>query len=84
MTILDFPRPVEDEDWRLSAKCRGMNVEWFFPTFPEDIAEVVAFCADCPVKVACQIEARDVTEGVWGGLTAEERRVARRKRMRKS
>ncbi|SCD58072.1 WhiB family transcriptional regulator, redox-sensing transcriptional regulator, partial [Streptomyces sp. SolWspMP-sol7th] len=48
----------------------------------EDAAKRV--CADCPVRVECREHALVQPEpyGVWGGLTAAERRVllARRRR----
>ncbi|ASY34803.1 putative WhiB-family transcriptional regulator [Streptomyces sp. Tu6071] len=85
--------PPRDKDtpWHAEAVCRRDEAGLFFapskePTAArlsrEDAAKRV--CADCPVRVECREHALVQPEpyGVWGGLTAAERRVllARRRR----
>jgi len=72
-----------DPAWRDSALCRdGVNVD-FFP-FSEDsraIHRVKEICALCPVTEDCLAYAMQTrqSEGVWGGLTSNERVSLRRK-----
>jgi WhiB family redox-sensing transcriptional regulator len=72
-------------DWRHDAACRQASpeaAEGFFAF--DDEAELIAVakqvCAGCPVTEQCRTWAMDtgVDFGVWGGLTAEERRELRR------
>lgn len=77
--------------WRRAAACRGVDPAVFYVVDPEtdeiDVeaeAAAKAICAGCPVREACLEHAIAVREphGVWGGVTARERRreVRRRKR----
>ncbi|TLS45086.1 WhiB family transcriptional regulator [Streptomyces montanus] len=81
----------QDAPWHTEAVCRRDEAGLFFapskePTAArlsrEDAAKRV--CARCPVMVECREHALVQPEpyGVWGGLTAAERRVvlARRRR----
>lgn len=81
---------VEPEnDWRLEAACNGLDPELFFSS--EDVenrqerrereAAAKAVCATCTVVDDCLSYALEAREryGIWGGLTADERReLARR------
>jgi WhiB family redox-sensing transcriptional regulator len=84
-------REDQDAPWHTEAVCRRDEAGLFFapskePTAArlsrEDAAKRV--CARCPVMVECREHALLQPEpyGVWGGLTAAERRVvlARRRR----
>jgi WhiB family redox-sensing transcriptional regulator len=70
-------------DWRHSASCRDEDPELFLPigtTGPAlaQIAEAKAVCARCPAREACLTWAlKHATDGIWGGLTADERRALR-------
>lgn len=70
-------------DWRHSAACRDVDPELFFaiedgPAVDEQIAEAKAVCAGCPVRAACLSWAlRNLSDGIAGGLTPDERRRAR-------
>ncbi|MGH3921683.1 MAG: WhiB family transcriptional regulator [Pseudonocardiaceae bacterium] len=72
--------------WRDRAACRDMDSELFFPigtTGPAlDQAErAKAVCAGCPVSSQCLEFAMSTGQnGVWGGLTEDERRALRRRR----
>jgi WhiB family redox-sensing transcriptional regulator len=70
-------------DWQLHGLCRGFDPAIFFP--PDDERgdarrqrEMVAksLCRQCPVQLQCRSHAVAAREphGVWGGLSAEERR----------
>jgi WhiB family transcriptional regulator, redox-sensing transcriptional regulator len=62
------------------AKCVGKETDWFFPEHGANIAEQRAFCSDCPVRSQCLAYAleHNLTDGVWGGTSPNERRNLRR------
>ncbi|MYY80862.1 MULTISPECIES: WhiB family transcriptional regulator [unclassified Streptomyces] len=71
-------------DWRHHAICRAEDPELFFPignTGPAllQIEEAKAVCRHCPVMEQCLQWALEAgqDEGVWGGLSEDERRAAR-------
>jgi WhiB family redox-sensing transcriptional regulator len=71
-------------DWRLRAVCTPADDPVMFPPFGAGSAEAVgkakAICQPCPVRGECLRYAlahpRISEHGVWGGLTANERRDA--------
>lgn len=76
--------PETTDSWRGRARCRGVDPVIFHPVNDEDADEAKAVCALCPVREACleyAIAARE-KDGVWGGLTARERRRVIRRRQR--
>jgi WhiB family transcriptional regulator, redox-sensing transcriptional regulator len=62
------------------ARCRGRLDIDFFPGPGEVAATRVAkaVCEGCPVKGPCARLAADESWGIWGGMDARERAVARR------
>jgi WhiB family transcriptional regulator, redox-sensing transcriptional regulator len=71
--------------WRDDVACRDADPDLFFPvgtTGPArgDVDEAKRICRACPAQTQCLSWALDhgVTDGVWGGTTADERRVIRR------
>jgi len=72
-----------DETWRVDAACSGVASELFFPAGEDAESSVAAkeICGVCPVQEAClqYAVATNQTEGVWGGLDANERRRMRRR-----
>lgn len=84
--VVSRPAPVlvrDEVDWRLRAACRGIDPIVFHPSEGDEGAEAKAVCAVCPVREDCLDHAITVREkdGVWGGLTAiERRRLIRRLR----
>lgn len=73
------------DDWRDRAACRGTDTELFFPSVNGAAAQrahrqAKAVCATCPVLAQCLSWAltSGIDFGVWGGLTADERRALRR------
>lgn len=90
------PVPVRDQrdqagPWHTEAVCRRDEAGLFFAPSKEPTASRLSreeaakrVCARCPVMIACREHALLQPEpyGVWGGLTAAERRVvlARRRR----
>lgn len=76
--------PETTDGWRARARCRGVDPVVFHPVNEDDGDEAKAICALCPVREACleyAIVARE-KDGVWGGLTARERRRVIRRRRR--
>lgn len=80
------------EAWHSEAVCRRDEAGLFFAPSKEPTAARLAreqaakrVCARCPVLIECREHALVQPEpyGVWGGLTAAERRVvlARRRRL---
>ena len=69
--------------WRNQARCRGVNPEIFHPVNEDEAADAAkAICELCPVREPCleyAISARE-KDGVWGGVTARERRRMIRQR----
>ncbi len=76
-------------DWRHRAACRDEDPELFFPigdTGPavRQIEEAKVVCRSCTVADACLRWAMETGQeaGVWGGLSEDERRLARRRSLR--
>jgi WhiB family redox-sensing transcriptional regulator len=76
-------------DWRHRAACRDEDPELFFPigtTGPAllQVDEAKAVCRRCDAVEECLTWALDSDQdaGVWGGLSEDERREARRRRVR--
>src|SRR6476646_8153817 len=86
-SLITLPPPtVEGWDWQLLAACRGMESSLFFAPDGERsrarnrrVRAAKDICAHCPAPSACRDYAVDVGEpfGVWGGLTEDERGLAR-------
>ena len=75
------------EDWMLLAACRGRPDLFFAPDDSETRsqrrrreANAKAVCARCDVRMDCLKDSLESDErfGIWGGLTARERRALRR------
>lgn len=72
--------PTRRRDWRDDAACRREDPELFFPVgtrgpAARQIEQARAVCAGCPVRSDCLLEALAAgVEGIWGGLTEDERR----------
>jgi hypothetical protein len=82
-----------DLRWRDLAACRGAPLRLFFPPpgpahgESSITAEALSYCARCPVTEECLAEAHRypmVKEGIWGGLSVNERKRLRRSRRLKS
>ncbi|MEV0989915.1 WhiB family transcriptional regulator [Streptomyces sp. NPDC049949] len=76
-------------DWRHNAVCREEDPELFFPlgnTGPAllQIEEAKSVCRRCPVMEPCLQWALEagLDDGVWGGLSDDERRVMKRRAAR--
>ena len=90
MTILasSLTLGAADADWRDDALCRNTDPELFFPVGTTgnalvQIDHAKEVCGECPSSDGCLDFALDTNQdsGIWGGLTEEERRVIRRKRV---
>jgi WhiB family redox-sensing transcriptional regulator len=83
--IVNF-RPKGDQAWTQSAECAKPNQPLMFPDEGDavGIEQARDVCNACPVRQQCLSEALDRNEshGMWGGMTAAERRVIRRKAAR--
>jgi WhiB family redox-sensing transcriptional regulator len=70
--------------WRAVAACRDADPDLFFPIGTggparREIDEAKRICRTCPAQAQCLAWALDhgVTDGVWGGTTADDRRALR-------
>ena len=73
-------------DWRHRAACRDEDPELFFPVGTSgpallQIQEAKAVCARCPVNGECLnwALASGQADGVWGGMSEDERRALKRR-----
>ncbi|WP_374104390.1 WhiB family transcriptional regulator [Streptomyces sp. ISL-43] len=87
------PAREADGPWHADAVCRRDEAGLFFAPSKEPTAARLSreeaakrVCARCPVMVACREHALLQPEpyGVWGGLTAAERRVVLARRRRRA
>lgn len=82
--------------WEDEALCRDGDPELWFPhqggygpkskSTNHQIEVAKAWCAQCPVMQPCLERADELglqTEGIWGGLTKDERSAMRRARQRR-
>ena len=78
MSITTATRPA----WHQHGACRGADPNLFFPERGESVKEAKAVCARCPVRAECLDYAMENHEvvGIWGGLSARERRQLSRTR----
>ena len=81
MTNIDMILTREFVAWREHAACAG-HAEYFFNDAKKtNVREAKKICAACPVQSQClEYGLTHVEYGVWGGLTANERRTLNRKR----
>jgi WhiB family redox-sensing transcriptional regulator len=72
--------PQELEDWRLGAVCAQVDPDLWFPEKGSTPHEAKAMCRRCPVTTECLNDAlaNDELFGVFGGLSAQERRKLKR------
>ena len=72
--------------WQKSAACRDTagQIDWFASNAhrPPDIEAAKGVCAHCPVRTQCEAFAMadPLLQGVWGGLTDQDRRRLRKGR----
>ena len=79
------------EDWRSRAACLRLDTDLFFPREEtewdeQQVEDAKAVCRNCAVQSVC-LEFALATrqkQGIWGGLTEDERRSLRRRRARRS
>lgn len=78
-------RSIAPESWRHQAACASTDPEVFFPGRGEwlGVIEAKKICLKCPVIESCRKHAlqKGETFGVWGGMSENERRKARRARL---
>ena len=68
--------------WRNKSTCSGLDTAIFFPPTDAEAGPAKKVCDTCPVRDQC-LEwalATRQEDGIWGGLTDNERRRLRRRR----
>jgi len=76
-------------DWRAAGACLSADPDLFFPIgakgpAEKQVARAKLICAGCGVRREC-LEfaiAHDLTHGIWGGTTPEDRQRERRRKRR--
>lgn len=67
----------EEEPWEDSARCAETDPDLFFPVVGADHGRAAKkVCGACDVRTRCLAFAltENIGHGVWGGLTADERK----------
>ena len=75
------PVKVPYGDWITKAICTQTDPEMFFAdSNAEAYAPAISVCNRCPVRDEClnYALANNITHGVWGGVTANQRRLMSR------
>lgn len=81
--VLDVLAGTADTSWMTPERaCLGEDPELFFPlgeskAFADQIREAKQVCAGCPVREQCLKFGMAQSDGIFGGLTADERRAMR-------
>lgn len=77
--------PINLEDWRDYAACRGLDPNMFFPIGNvgqsiEQIEQAKDVCRTCVAQIACLEYALKTNQdnGIWGGTDEIERRKIRK------
>jgi len=70
--------------WMAQAKCKDRTDIEFFPESGQVLRKTAKFCSTCPVREQCLDYAVDngLDYGYWGGLSANQRMLARRRARR--
>jgi len=70
-----------DGSWMAEAKCRGMNTNIFYPPRGDTTGYAAAkkVCEGCPVILECRVTHASAHDGIFGGMSARERKRWRQK-----
>ena len=75
---------IDTMRWTDNAACKGKGHLFFEDDHLTIVRKAKAVCATCPVVDQCLMYAMDNNEfGVWGGMTANERKNHRRREKRR-
>ena len=79
--LLGIGLESEGQSWQERALCAETDPEAFFPEKGGSTREAKKICTGCEVKAECLEYAlsNDERFGIWGGLSARERRRLRRR-----
>jgi WhiB family transcriptional regulator, redox-sensing transcriptional regulator len=76
-------------NWRSAGACLSADPDLFFPISAtglaeKQIAQAKTICAGCRVSQECLefAQTHDLTYGIWGGTTPEDRQRERRRKRR--
>ena len=84
LEMLTGQRDDDEENWRAESSCSRVDPDEFFPEYNESTTWQKKVCGRCTVAVPCLGLAIGLEDegnkawGVWGGLTATERRALTR------
>lgn len=84
MTLADVMAGVREMEWADRALCAEVDPELFFPEKGQPVISAKRVCMACEVRAECLEYAIDRGEqhGIWGGLSAEQRRRVKAARVR--
>lgn len=84
--VVNTLRLSERPEWMRSALCAQADPDRWFPVQGGDMSLAKWICARCDVRAQCLAYAlaRDEPFGIWGGLSAKQRRHLARTRARRA
>jgi WhiB family redox-sensing transcriptional regulator len=68
-------------EWMNRAKCKDrIDLNWF-PENGQNARQTIKFCVGCPVRTECFDYAirHKFDDGIWGGVSANQRNLYRRR-----
>lgn len=71
--------PFNKNSWMKFAACKGVDINKFYPPAGErgrkqGVKIISRYCNVCPVQKKCLEVGRYNKFGIWGGMTAEQRK----------
>lgn len=88
MSVDDLKKTIKTRHavltWTEKAACVGQQELFFVDHLLRTVRKAKAICAECAVRDKCLAHALENQEyGIWGGMTANERRILLRQSRRR-
>ena len=80
--VIPYQDVVALREWSAFARCKGLPPEWFYDDSYKNgnNPKAMQICMECPVKNECaEWGMKYEDHGVWGGMTAAQRKTRRRR-----
>lgn len=78
-------KTIEDPHWFKRANCTEATDGEMFPGIGQSAKPAIQkYCEPCPVRRDCLEDNLDQNTGIWGGLSARERRILIKQRLESS
>jgi WhiB family transcriptional regulator, redox-sensing transcriptional regulator len=69
---------IKPQGWKNHGLCREVGGDAWYPETSDDSRAARRICAACPVQTTCRAAGWNEPYGIWGGLTEDDRRKAKR------